>query len=213
MEEARRRILRIGIVVLAAGCSMRYGTPKQFAIYDGCSLLRRAAETALASVCRPPIVVIGAHADGAAGELGDLPVQSVVNPHWAAGIGSSIRSGIAALETEEVDGAVVMLCDQPLVTAGDIDALVAAFEDGEGSVIASQYAGTVGVPALFGRKHFPELKGMKGDEGAKKLIVWHRDEVFGIPNASAALDIDTVADFAKLRALAGEHLISKRGTP
>ena len=203
MDTARRGPQPIGIVVLAAGGSTRLRAPKQSLTFEGRSLLRRAAETAVKSICRPVIVVLGARAHLFRRDLAGLPVQAVVNRDWAAGIGSSIRAGIAALEAgaKPVDGVVVMLCDQPLVASADIDALVAAFRQGRGSPVASRYAGTVGVPALFGRAHFPELAALGNGEGAKRVIGRHRGQAFLIPLAAAALDIDTPRDLARLRAL------------
>jgi molybdenum cofactor cytidylyltransferase len=194
---------RIGIVVLAAGGSTRLRAPKQSLTYEGRSLLRRAAETAIRSACRPVIVVLGARAHLFRRDLAGLPVRTVVNHDWAAGIGSSIRAGITALEAggKPVDGAVVMLCDQPLVGPADIDALVAAFRQGKGSPVASHYAGTVGVPALFERAQFPELAALGNGEGAKRVIERHRGQAYLIPLAAAALDIDTPSDLARLRAL------------
>ena len=59
MENADRPV---GLVILAAGASTRLGRPKQLLIYQGRSLLRRAAEVARDSICHPIAVVLGAYA-------------------------------------------------------------------------------------------------------------------------------------------------------
>src|SRR6266436_9799703 len=108
----------IGLIVLAAGASTRMGTPKQLLLHEGRTFLRRAGETALASACHPVVVVLGAHADQLQVELERLPVLIVENRRWEEGMSSSIRVGLETLvaEDEGLDGAVIMLCDQPFVT-------------------------------------------------------------------------------------------------
>lgn len=197
----RRNRSAAGIVILAAGGSSRLGAPKQLLNFGGRSLLRRAADSALASVCRPVVVVLGAEADRLAGEVGGLSVQTVVNPRWESGIGSSIRAGIETLESDGVDAAVIVLCDQPLVTGPVIDAIVAAYNATGRSMVVSEYAGTIGVPALFSRTHFTELVTLADDEGAKALINKHLADVYRVPFENGALDIDTPKDWAHLRAI------------
>ncbi len=209
----RRNHSTTGIVILAAGASTRLGTPKQLLNFGGRSLLRRAVESALDSVCRPVVVVLGAEADRLAGEVSGLPVQTVVNGRWNSGIGSSIRAGIETLEGG-VDAAVILLCDQPLVTGPVIDAIVAAYSASGRSIVVSEYAGTVGVPALFSRAHFTELMTLADDAGAKALINKHLADAHRIPFENGALDIDTPKDVAHLRAIAeSSGDIAELGTP
>src|SRR5258708_39740897 len=112
----------IAIMILAAGGSARMGEPKQLLPYRGSTLIRHAAETAVASGCRPVIVVLGAHADRLAAEVSELAVSVAINEQWASGIGSSIRCGIEHLTAiaPAAQAVVITLCDQPLVSAGII---------------------------------------------------------------------------------------------
>lgn len=79
---------RIGLVLLAAGSSSRLGTPKQLLVVRGRTLLRHAAEEAVAAGCRPVVVVLGAYADRLAREIVDLPVMVAHNMAWRAGMGA-----------------------------------------------------------------------------------------------------------------------------
>ncbi|HWW82952.1 MAG TPA: nucleotidyltransferase family protein, partial [Vicinamibacterales bacterium] len=109
---------RIGIVILAAGGSRRMGQPKQLLPFRERTLLRHAVETAVESMCRPILVVIGAHAELVSLELQSLPVLIAYNPEWASGIGSSLRLAIQTLGAiDAIEGVVITLSDQPLVTA------------------------------------------------------------------------------------------------
>src|SRR5438046_1682888 len=117
----------IGIIVLAAGASVRLGEPKQLLRYQGLTLLRRAVNAALDSQCCPVIVVLGAKADILRDEIAETGTQTVVNQGWDEGMSSSIRCGISALEratSGQASAAVLMLCDQPFVDATTINRLV-----------------------------------------------------------------------------------------
>ena len=76
----------IGIVILAAGASTRMGTPKQLLRYQERGLLRHTIEVAIASVCRPIIVVLGAYAQLIKSDISQFPIQIVENLQWNEGI-------------------------------------------------------------------------------------------------------------------------------
>ncbi|MDB6068378.1 MAG: 4-diphosphocytidyl-2C-methyl-D-erythritol synthase [Pedosphaera sp.] len=192
-------------MILAAGGSTRLGRPKQLLPFRGRSLLRHAAETALESVCRPVVVVLGAKAERLEAELNGLAVKVVNNPEWVSGMGSSIWAGLEAMGLAgdgEVDtnGVVIMLCDQPLISARRLDELVAAQSVCAKGIVAAEYGGTTGVPALFSRKYNGELAGLGAAEGAKRIILEHADDVERVYCPEGAIDIDTEADYERLQA-------------
>lgn len=191
----------IGLILLAAGGSSRLGHPKQLLPYRGRTLLRHAAETALASVCRPIVAVLGAQADHLRPEMAGLEVLIVENPGWEEGMGSSIRIGLAALEMSapDVSGVLLMLCDQPLLSPKALDALVRSHLDTGSPLVASEYGGTRGVPAFFSRALFPELRALKDAQGARAVIAAHASEAVTLPLPAGVWDVDTAADYARLR--------------
>lgn len=184
----------VGLVILAAGGSSRLGTPKQLLLYQGRSLLRRAAEAALASVCRPVVVVLGAQAAKCREELSGLNVETVQNTRWAEGMGASLRAGLDALPADST-GVVVCLCDQTRLSPDVINALVTAQAKTGASLVASEYGGTVGVPALFSSVLFAELRELK--EGAKPLLRRYGAQLAAVPFPGGAVDIDTPEDAAQ----------------
>lgn len=187
------------VLVLAAGESSRYGYfPKQLLKFEGRSLIRRAIETALASNASHVSVVLGANAERILPEIDGLPVRVVVNDRWASGIGSSIRVAIndAIERTRELRSIAITLADQPLVGAQSINALFDAA--GTDRIAAAEYGGIVGVPAVFTRPFFSELLAIGPTEGAKKLILAHRERTRSIPIPEAAFDIDRPADLENL---------------
>jgi molybdenum cofactor cytidylyltransferase len=190
----------VGAVILAAGSSSRMGSPKQTLQYRGESLLRRAALAALGAGCRPVVVVTGANAEMSRGELDGLDVREVLNTSWETGMASSVRAGVEALADADSDAAVLMLCDQPHVTAEVISGLVAAHRATGTRVVASAYGGSFGVPALFGRTLFAELARLEGAAGARQVIQRHTSEAHFIPFPGGEVDVDTPDDFSRLTA-------------
>lgn len=190
-----------GIIVLAAGASTRLGAPKQLLNYRGRSLLRHAAETAVASLCQRTVVVLGAHAAGLRGEVEGLEIEVVENTEWAEGVGSSIKVGISRLNesASDISAAVIMLCDQPLISTKVIDELVKTHHGIGAAIVASEYQGTLGVPALFAREMFPELMKLRGDKGAKQIIMRHLHRVNVVASPASAIDIDTRKDYESLQ--------------
>jgi molybdenum cofactor cytidylyltransferase len=193
----------VGLIILAAGASTRMGTPKQLLPYRQRSFIRHITEVAIASVCQPIAVVLGAHAERIKPEISQLPVQIVENQQWAEGMSTSIRVGLEALlaMNPNLEAVAIALCDQPFVSFPILDRIVEAYHLTGKPIIASEYSGTLGVPALFNRTLFSELMTLKSTEGAKKLIKKHIHQVFSVPFAEGAIDIDTPKDYEQLQTL------------
>ena len=195
---------RTGIILLAAGGSRRLGQPKQLVSYGGTSLVKYVSVTALIAGF-PAVVVLGASAKKIRRELADLAVEPVINREWSKGISTSIQKGLRALRNAhpELEAVIVMLCDQPRVTPEAIESLVKTYRETGMPIVASEYEGTVGVPALFGYEMFGELLALEGDKGAKSLIERYGDTlVTVVPVPEAALDIDTPEDVEMIAAMA-----------
>lgn len=191
----------IGIVLLAAGEASRMGQAKQLLEYAGQPLIRHAAQTALASRCRPVVVVLGARAYEVRKALGSLPVEMVENPRWNEGMGTSIACGVQVMQQQGAAGAILMLADQPLVTTAMLDRLVELHETTGQPIVASEYSETVGVPVLFGRAFFENLLNLPPDQGCKKTIQSNRAAAILVACPEAEMDVDTPADYQRLRAM------------
>ena len=188
--------MKIGAVVLAAGGSARLGRPKQLLYYGGQSFVRRAARAALEAGCAPVAVVVGPDRDKIAPELRDLAVIILPNESWRRGMGTSIRAGVEALK--DCDGLLILGCDQPRVDSTLIRQLVARQEETQKPMVASAYAGTRGVPAVFGRSCFAELLSLGDKQGAKVLLVARPHDVATVDFPGGAMDIDTPGDWERL---------------
>lgn len=190
-----------GIIILAAGASSRFGSPKQNLIYQGQTLLQRAVQTALTSLhCQKVIVVLGANESAIRPNISDQMVHITYNMHWQEGMASSIRLGVAEILRLEpqIKSIILMLCDQPFVDPFLLSQLTDKSEHSDCGIIASSYRDVVGAPALFDEKYFPELLQLKGHDGAKKIIEAHPDDTLTIPFPLGAIDIDTADDLERL---------------
>jgi len=198
--------LRCAAVVLAAGASTRLGQPKQLIRIGSESLLHRTARLAIEAGCSPVYVVVGFEAEQMRKELAGLPIETVFNPAWQEGMGSSLRAG--AHEVLQLDplpqAALLLVCDQPRLTAAHLHALLtrhaAAQTIGHIAITASVYAGRTGVPAVFSAALFSELTACSGDRGARDLIGAHAPQVQAIPWPAGELDLDRPEDLATIEA-------------
>ena len=189
---------RIGIVLLAAGASSRMGTPKQLLKLEGVSLIRRAAEQALKSGCRPAVVVLGANAHLITPELDELEINIAANDDWKTGMSSSIRCGLKKLLAldSELQSMILFLADQPHVTGESLRRLRSAHVQSGSGLVAGSYSGCIGTPALFSRFYFKDLLRMEGQSGAKSFLERHSARVLAIDFPEAACDLDTPEEFA-----------------
>jgi molybdenum cofactor cytidylyltransferase len=191
----------VGIIVLAAGCSRRLGQPKQLLSHQGKSLIRHTVDCAIASLCDPILVVVGAYADEVRSEVGDLAVSVVENPYWSMGLSTSIRVGIQTLQQYKppLKAAILTLCDQPFLTTQLINQLVNTYQATQNAIVATYYADTLGVPALFTVPVWDKLHELEGDRGAKALIQqWPKEGITSVPFAQGHVDIDTWEDWRSL---------------
>jgi molybdenum cofactor cytidylyltransferase len=193
--------MRIGAVVLAAGGSARFGKPKQLAIFRGETFVRRIVAVANEAKCAPIVAVVGRDAAQITSELAGLPVSIAVHPNWSNGLGSSIAVGVkhAVGIAPNLDAAILLTCDQPFVNAATLRQLIQLHLENGKTIVASAYGETLGIPALFDRSCFADLLQLRGDSGAKGIILARRHDVTPFNFPAAAIDIDTAADYEKLR--------------
>ena len=191
----------VAALVLAAGASKRLGTPKQLLDYRGATLLDATLATARAAGFEQVVVALGGAADQVRGRLDLSDLDIVVNPDYADGCATSIRSGLDQVQPA-MHGLVLLLGDQPGVTVDAILALVEASRGHEVGVCS--YDDGLGHPLWFDRSMWDTLRGLHGDKAVWKLVdaADRGADVVHVPVPGAVpRDVDTWEDY---QALLGE---------
>jgi molybdenum cofactor cytidylyltransferase len=193
--------MSIPAIILAAGASRRLGQPKQLVDLEGETLLERALRLAKESGATPVVAVLGANFAAICASTSFEGAIPVLNDHWERGMSSSIHAGLneAEVRAPGARGALVMACDQPRLSVTHLRGLLAAFEaQPTPSIIASAYAGTAGIPAVFPRVAFCGLRTLHGDKGARSLLAKPLCEVIAVPFEGGEVDIDLPSDLDQL---------------
>jgi len=190
-------VTNVAGILLAAGDGSRLGQPKATVELAGSTLAERGVALLRAGGTDPVIVVTGAVPV-------ELPgVVSVHNPDWMTGMGSSLATGLRALEGGAT-AAVIALADQPLVGAEAVRRLIAAHENGA-TVVVAAYDGKPRNPVLIDRIYWPAVVELAtGDAGARPFLRAHPDLVTLVEcgDTGSPADIDTPEDLARVRAAA-----------
>lgn len=189
------------IVILAAGKSSRLGQPKQLLPFKGKSLINHCIEIAK-KVAIDVIVVTGAEQKRIENEIKNRGARILFNKDWEEGMASSIRLGLSYLieQKPDVENVIFMVCDQPYVTPDLLQNLIKVKISSTKNIVASRYAEIAGTPVLFDTSIFPELLELKGDIGARKIIIKNPDRVTTVDFPLGSVDMDTADDYKKLLA-------------
>jgi molybdenum cofactor cytidylyltransferase len=192
----------IAILLLAAGSSSRLGRSKQMLSIHGEPLLLRSVKAAIASGIERILVVLGANERTHREVIEKLPIEIIVNQTWESGMGNSLKAGLSYLlkTYPEMEGVIIMVCDQPLVTEQHLKKLAQEFQFGKNQIVASSYSGLAGVPALFAKSFFGKMLAMGDEHGAKKIINQQADLVGTIDFPEGCIDIDTEEDVRRFLA-------------
>ena len=185
-------------LLLAAGKSERMRKPKQLLPWRKHTLIEHKINILLKT--GNVVVVLGAFANEIQPVINYLPVLSFVNEQWNIGMGNSLAYGInmASQHFPNAHGILISLTDQPLVDEKHYQKMIHAFCPGKKQIIASRAATWTGVPTLFDITYHNELKALKGNNGAKKLIKKYPENIIYIEGDNILSDIDTPEAYQKM---------------
>ena len=187
-------------VLLAAGTSKRMGQPKQLLRWANKSLIQFQVETILPST-EKLYVILGAYAALIQPLLKNYEVELIQFYQWEKGMGNSLAYGIQQIlnSNPTIEGILISLIDQPLVTSSHYLNMRATFEKGNNQIIASESdSGWSGVPVLFDAYYFDELQKLSGEEGAKLILKKNKANSISINAGNTLIDMDTPEVYRKL---------------
>ena len=192
----------IGAVILAAGVSSRMGEPKQLLLLDGKTLLGQVLDNARSAAVDEIVVVLGAAAETIRQKIDLSKVKVVVNSSYQQGMGTSLRAGLTALDPA-IKAALIILADQPFVRAATLDRICEEYRRCHAQIVIPLYKGFRGNPVLLDRSVFPEVMALAGDVGCRAIFGNHLDGIvkLEVEDVGILLDIDSKADFEKLKAI------------
>ena len=195
---------KIRALLIAAGTSHRMGSPKQLLRWGTKTLIEHQIKI-LQDATLEVSVILGFKADKIQKAIAHYNVQVYINENWELGMGTSIACGVKKLNISKatVDGILIALVNQPLISAAHFRSMVERFEPGENQIIVSRSdAGITRPPVLFDASYINELMTLQGDEGAKPVIKKHKERVILMSSESVLDDMDTPEAYQKLLKLA-----------
>ena len=191
----------VAAVVLAAGMSRRLGTPKQLLRIDGETILERTLRNVRASNVGEIILVLGHAADDVQRAIATQGLKVVINLDYQQGMGTSLRSGLAAVSVSAT-AALIVLADQPWIGSETLNHLIEGHQEHKPHIIIPMYQGFRGNPVLLDRSVFAEVQALKGDVGCRAIFGDHTEDILKLPvdDPGILLDIDSQDDLERLSA-------------
>ena len=165
--------MKLGVVLLAAGKSTRFGANKLLAGFCGRPMVCYSLEAAVALKPARTAVVTGC------GEVLRLAegygCEVIVNDAPQLGQSHSIRLGVCAMQ--DMDAVLLMVCDQPHLTGASLERLAQRYACSQQGIACLRDSTHSGNPAIFSRRHFAELLALEGDRGAKGVLRAHEGDL------------------------------------
>jgi len=191
---------RVAGVVLAAGAATRIGGRKQLLSLGGRPILDYVLDAARQAPLDPLLVVLGSAASEIKAQVDLTGTQIVCNPRYREGQSTSVIAAVEALP-DDVEAAVFLLGDQPEVAVPVLERIVETYRGTRSPIVQPRYAEGRGNPVLIARELFPKLRRLRGDVGARPLLVQHRDLIAfaDVSEFSRPVDIDTPDDYERAR--------------
>lgn len=183
----------ISTIILAAGESRRMGKPKQLLPLGKTTILEQTIDNYLNSEVHDVVVVLGYRAEEILSLITKRPVRVAVNSAYREGMSTSIIAGLGLI-SDNAQGIMLALADQPFIDSQTINRLVESFGAGDKSIIVPAYQGRRGHPVIFSIKYKEELLSLKGDIGGREIIYRHPGDVLevAVNCEGICVDIDTV---------------------
>ncbi|WP_299047132.1 nucleotidyltransferase family protein [uncultured Polaribacter sp.] len=187
----------IAILLLAAGKSSRMNGIKQLLKVNHKTLLEITIDKVKALKNSTVFCVLGANANRIQKEINTNELKYIINPNYNEGLSSSIIAGLRHVNTNahSYKGLFIILADQPAISSTYLAKMIAIFNNNTSKIVASNYQGKAGVPAIFPYIYFKKLLKITGDKGAKELLKKNEKDIIFCNLPTNLVDIDTPEDY------------------
>ena len=191
-----RKLPSVTAIILGAGESSRMGKPKLLLPFGDRTMIGTVISNVLASSVEKVIVVLGSNYESHHQAINDYPVEIVNNERYREGMLSSVKCGLKAV-SDAADAVMVLLGDQPMIQAGEMDQLIESYRDSEKEIAIATHGNKRGHPILFGRKFISEIAGYPGEASLRDLLQNHPSEILEMKTGNDGIlrDIDTESDY------------------
>jgi molybdenum cofactor cytidylyltransferase len=188
----------IWAVILGAGESKRMEEPKLLLSYGEKTMIETVIEKTLDSRVDKTVVVLGSEWRKIRRIIKACNVQIAVNSRFREGMLSSIQRGISELP-RSCQAAIIVLADQPGLSARVIDSLIEAYSWGKKGLVVPVYRKKRGHPLLIDLKYRQEIEKLDPHIGLRQLLQKHPRDILEVKVSSPAVlsDIDTVQDYKR----------------
>jgi molybdenum cofactor cytidylyltransferase len=193
-------------MILAAGESKRFGTPKQLIKLSKGYMLEYVIRACLASALDKVYVILGHHRREILKALAEnnksFPnnqLEFLINTQYRQGLSSSLHAGLTSIKNT-FGSVMFLLGDQPLVDSVLINLMLKQYYRSDKNICVPSYKGKRGNPTIFSSKYFSLLENVTGDSGGKDIIAAHPKDILMIETDSPAcvFDIDAIGDLEEL---------------
>ncbi len=186
--------MKISLIILASGYSKRFGENKLLHIVNDRPLYRHIIEATEKIAFFEKIIVT--QYDEIMGDKQLLGYKKILNKNPELGISNSIHLGINSCDSE-TEGFCFSVSDQPYIKSETIKGLVEGFEKSKKIIGCIRDGNSIGNPNIFSRCFEKQLLELKGDKGAKKIILNENQNniyYYDIEDNNELFDIDVKAD-------------------
>jgi molybdenum cofactor cytidylyltransferase len=192
----------IWAIVLAAGISSRMGDPKLLLEWGDHSILEETVDQVQGAGYDGVVVVLGENWEELDDLLGDRPVKTARNLNFRSGMSSSIKAGVAFLESDATAFAIV-LADQPLIKSKTHDLVLAKFRSSKAGICVPVFEETIGHPVVFSAKYRADMFALQGDHGARGVLDLRADDVtrYEVKTPEVVASINTKIEYDEQKKL------------
>ncbi|MBT8263932.1 MAG: nucleotidyltransferase family protein [Eudoraea sp.] len=190
---------KVDVLILAAGSASRMGELKQLMPWKDTTLLGNAIQIGKNCKGRNTYAILGAQANKVIETIREEGCTFLINTNWELGMGSSLSYGIQDIASQEdsPDAILVTVADQPYMNTAHLNTIINLYSKSNKKIIATEYKSKLGVPAIFDKALFSELKDLSGDIGASNIIKEHQSDSIGVKAGKKLIDLDTQSDYKK----------------